>query len=311
MHPAKSVILFTVSSGLGFGMMVLLGLGLGPSDDVWGPLTGLAALGFSGIGLLASTFHLGNPQRFLKAFSQWRSSWLSREGVVSVILMALFFVYVAAWALTGAPMRGLGIVCAVLALLAVICTSMIYAQIRAVPRWATPYTPAMFIGHALTGGIIAVALAQAIGGGAAPLPLSLVLIVTSAAAYAYRRRAMAITLAGAGSSPETATGLGHLGTVRLLESPHSQPNYLMKEMVFRVARKHAEKLALIAVIPGLFAPLFLFIVSRDAASYDLPQAFGVIGLALALILHFVGALVSRWLFFAEAEHVVGLYYGQR
>jgi len=29
---------------------------------------------------------------------------------------------------------------------------------------------------------------------------------------------------------------------------------------------------------------------------------------LALILHLGGAFASRWLFFAEAEHVVGLYY---
>ncbi|MEM7545777.1 MAG: DmsC/YnfH family molybdoenzyme membrane anchor subunit [Pseudomonadota bacterium] len=305
MHPAKSVILFTVSSGLGFGMMILLGLGIGPVDAIWGPLTGLAALGLSGIGLLSSTFHLGNPQRFLKAFTQWRSSWLSREGVVSVILMALFFAYVVLWYMSGAPMRILGIFCAALALAAVICTSMIYGQIKAVPRWSTPYTVAMFIGYALTGGILAVSLAMTLSGTSAPILLAMVMIATSAAAYAYRRRAMAITLAGAGSSPETATGLGKQGTVRLLESPHSQPNYLMKEMVFRVGRKHAEKLALIAVILGLFAPLFLFIVSRDAAG------FGALGIALALIMHFGGALVSRWLFFAEAEHVVGLYYGQR
>ena len=27
--------------------------------------------------------------------------------------------------------------------------------------------------------------------------------------------------------------------------------------------------------------------------------------------HLAGVLASRWLFFAEAEHVVGLYYGRR
>jgi len=32
---------------------------------------------------------------------------------------------------------------------------------------------------------------------------------------------------------------------------------------------------------------------------------------LALISHLGGAFASRWLFFAEAEHVVGLYYGKR
>ena len=97
MHPANSVILFTTLSGLGFGMMVWLGLGLGPSGDTAGPITAFIALCFAGIGLVSSTFHLGNPQRALKAFSQWRSSWLSREGCVSVVLMTLFFVFTVLW----------------------------------------------------------------------------------------------------------------------------------------------------------------------------------------------------------------------
>lgn len=305
MHPAKSVILFTTSSGLGFGMMIWLGLGFGPGGPVSGPLTAFAALAFAGVGLLASTAHLGNPQRALLAFTQWRSSWLSREGVVSVVLMFSFFAYAALWFLTGEPMRWLGVLSALLAALAITCTAMIYAQLKTVPRWSCPFTVPMFFGYGLGGGVIAVALASALAGGAAPIGLGLALLAASALAYMYRRAAMAITLAGAGSSPETATGLGHLGRVRLFESPHSAPNYLMTEMVYRVGRKHAETLAMLAVIFGLFAPLFLFIVSRDAGG------IGALGLALALALHFGGTLVSRWLFFAEAEHVVGLYYGQR
>jgi sulfite dehydrogenase (quinone) subunit SoeC len=32
---------------------------------------------------------------------------------------------------------------------------------------------------------------------------------------------------------------------------------------------------------------------------------------LAVLSHLAGVLATRWLFFAEAEHVVGLYYGKR
>ena len=32
---------------------------------------------------------------------------------------------------------------------------------------------------------------------------------------------------------------------------------------------------------------------------------------LAILAHLAGIAASRWLFFAEAEHVVGLYYGKR
>lgn len=307
MHPAPSVIVFTTLSGLGFGAMFWLGLGFGPDDALVGPLAGLFALGAAGAGLLASTLHLGNPQRFLRAFTQVATSWLSREGAVSVALMGLFFAYCVHWWLTGAPSRTLGIVSSVLAVAAVVCTAMIYAQLRTVPRWSGPFTVPMFLGYAAAGGAIFVALALRIVGEATPNGLGLGLIAASGAAYAYRRFTPAATLAGAGSSPETATGLGRIGRVRLLESPHSSPNYLMKEMVFRVGRKHAEKLALFAVLAGLFAPLFLFIFARGASS----AALSVVGLLLALALHIVGALASRWLFFAEAEHVVGLYYGRR
>ena len=85
----------------------------------------------------------------------------------------------------------------------------------------------------------------------------------------------------------------------------------MKEMVFQVGRKHAEKLALFSIIVGLFAPIFLFVVFRDPGGFGMPAILQAPALFLALILHFAGALTSRWLFFAEAEHVVGLYYGQR
>lgn len=311
MHPAPSIILFTVSSGLGFGLMFWLGLGLGPSGDVAGPVAGLFAMAAAGLGLAASTFHLGNPQRALKAFSQWRSSWLSREGVVSVVLMAVFFAFIAHWALTGAPSRALGLIAAALAAVAVFCTAMIYAQLKTVPRWSIKATPAMFLGYAAAGGALAAGFAATAAGEAASLILGLALIAGCGAIWAYRRVAVEATLESRGSSPETATGLGRFGRVRLLESPHSQPNYLMKEMVFRVGRKHAEKLAAMAAIFGIFAPLFLFALSRDPGGFGLPAALGPIGLALALILHLGGAFASRWLFFAEAEHSVGLYYGQR
>ena len=89
MHPAGSVIFFTVASGLGFGLLTWLGLGL---PDVRGWLSFFYyALAFALAvgGLLASTFHLGNPQRFLRACSQWRSSWLSREGIAAVATLVI------------------------------------------------------------------------------------------------------------------------------------------------------------------------------------------------------------------------------
>jgi DMSO reductase anchor subunit len=93
MHPASSVIAFTTLSGLGFGLLFWLGLGY-PNVTGWVAFVLFAIAYLMAVGgLLASTFHLGRPERFLKAFSQWRTSWLSREGICAVaglIVMAIY-----------------------------------------------------------------------------------------------------------------------------------------------------------------------------------------------------------------------------
>src|SRR5271165_2355947 len=81
MHPALSIVFFTTASGAGFALLLLLGLGaplgLVPASASFG----FAALAFAFLlavaGLASSAFHLGRPERAWRAFSQWRSSWLS------------------------------------------------------------------------------------------------------------------------------------------------------------------------------------------------------------------------------------------
>src|ERR1044072_5561878 len=92
MHPALSVILFTSASGGGYFMLALLGLfgwgGAISPDSLSGLLAFIWSLGMIAAGLLSSTLHLGHPERAWRAFSQWRTSWLSREGVASVLTYA-------------------------------------------------------------------------------------------------------------------------------------------------------------------------------------------------------------------------------
>jgi DMSO reductase anchor subunit len=106
--------------------------------------------------------------------------------------------------------------------------------------------------------------------------------------------------AASGTTMASATGLGGIGQVRAFEPPHTGPNYLLREMVHVVGRKHALKLRGIAFVLGYALPVVLLLVPFSH----------VIGL-LAVLSHIAGILASRWLFFAEAEHVVGLYYGKR
>jgi DMSO reductase anchor subunit len=106
-----------------------------------------------------------------------------------------------------------------------------------------------------------------------------------------------------GSTPETATGLCAQGMVRQLDPPHSAPNYLLKEMVFEVGRKRAKALRMAAVGLGIGLP-FVLTLGADF----LP---GRLWMLPAFASHLLGVAAHRWLFFAEAEHVVGLYYGKR
>ncbi len=289
MHPAPSVIVFSVLSGIGFGYLAFLGLGVVlPSGwtafFLWGLGYALAVAG-----LMAATFHLGNPQRALKAFSQWRTSWLSREAWASVAaLVTLAPTALSDWLGLGWP-RGIGLVGAVLALGTVFATAMIYAQIRAVPRWHHWITPVMFLGFAVTGAAI-------LAGQAWAVPLSLVLAGVLLAVW----RIGDGQFARAGATLGTATGLGRIGTPEVFELPHTGGNYLMREMIFVVGRKHAAKLRGIALIFVTVLPAALL--------FALP---GVWAIGSAAGCHLIGAFAARWLFFAEAEHVVGLYYGAR
>jgi sulfite dehydrogenase (quinone) subunit SoeC len=105
------------------------------------------------------------------------------------------------------------------------------------------------------------------------------------------------------STPETATGLGSIGRVRLVESPHSGENYLTREMGFRVARKHAVKLAVLSLLLGGLVPALLIAIAVFSAG-SVAVAAGLV----AVLMHAAGMLVERWLFFAEARHAVMNYY---
>ena len=106
------------------------------------------------------------------------------------------------------------------------------------------------------------------------------------------------------STAESATGLGALGRVRLLEAPHSGENYLMKEMGHVIARKHAGKLRRLSVTLGFLLPLLLTVLAMH-----LPPLLAGIAAVLAAASGLSGVLLERWLFFAEAKHSVTLYYG--
>jgi len=291
MHPAPSLIVFTVLSGLGFGLLAALGVGI-IAPTGWAAFVFFAmGYGLAGAGLLASVFHLGHPERALLAFTQWRSSWLSREAVLSAAALAMMAPHAAGSVFLETPLPVFGWAGAALSVATVLATSMIYAQLKTVPRWHHWTTPALFLAAALSGGALLAGQLRLAGALLALLAVALMLHWH----FGDRR------FREAGSTPESATALGFLGRVRLFEPPHTGSNYLLREMVHVVGRRHAAKLRLIALLCAAVLPALLLAL--------LPPSYLVAGLALAL--HLVGLFAARWLFFAEAEHVVGLYYGRR
>lgn len=312
MHPAPSVIVFTVASGAGYGLLATLALlaafgAILPS--LWLGLVGFGlALGLITAGLLSSTLHLGHPERAWRAFSQWRSSWLSREGVAAVAtylpagLLALLFTFFD-------PGRGtlavLGLLTAAGGIATVFCTAMIYRSLKPIHAWCNHWTvPGYLALAAATGLALAFAVLGAFGDAAAG-PVGIAAIVALAAAWWVKRSYWAfLEVVPGASTPETATGLGRIGKVRLLDPPHTGENFVTKEMGFRIARKHAGRLRVIAVIGGIMLPA-AFVVIALATAQPLHSLAGAIAAVLAL----AGALVERWLFFAEAKHTAMLYYG--
>lgn len=302
MRPAFSLIVFTSLSGLGLGLVIVMGLGLLPAGSPqWWMIQHGIALGLIGAGVMSSTFHLGHPERAWRALTQWRTSWLSREGVLATITL----IVVAAWAADGLYHQvnrpWLGMVAAALALATIWATAMIYASLKTVARWHHPLTPFMFVLYALSGGmILAAALDSLANGMVSLLALYAIILVILATGLAHLWSRLA-GMEGSGSSPESATGLGALGEVRMLMPPHTEENWLQHEMGFTVARKHATSLRMIGY--GLSALLPLLILWLMPASGAM--------MVIASLLHLGGVMVSRWLFFAEAKHTVTLYYGAR
>ena len=340
MHPAYSIIFFTVASGTGYGILYALGMlaAMGPPTVmmVWhGPAFAAAlllSLALVSAGLVSSAFHLGRPERALRAFTQWRTSWLSRE----------------AWfaALTYVPAIGLGIgwwhgdpeagrwwgfLLAIGAFATVFSTAMIYHSLAAVPAWSNRWVPPNYLVLSAANGTVWLAFISAAFGHASPelacapndgscedpavaaVPTFAftALLLFAAAAFAKWQYWRTVRRSPATSTIESATGLDRLGPearVHALDPPHTEPNWLQREMGYQVARRHARRLRTGVWMLAFLLPSVLCVAGWF--SDELGRVPSSLALGLAAASATAGTLIERWLFFAEAEHKVTLYYGK-
>jgi len=316
MHPALSVIFFTVISGCGYGLLFLLGAVLTLAPALLEPREALATLvlgaAFAAVGLASSLLHLGQPQRAWRALSQWRSSWLSREGVAA--LAAFVPMAALAWLLwrseAGAALCIAAAALAACAMLTVGCTARIYTSLKTIPAWHNALVLPAYLLFALLGGSVWLWLLDAALAGGRMRAALLLSSAIFAAGCALLKRAywICVDRGESASTAESATGLGRFGTVRSVEAPHTEANYLTREMGFALARKHAARLRVLALVLFACVPVF----AAALAEFALPEkssawhaAFAFIAAASAT----AGIFVERWLFFAQARHLVMLYYG--
>ncbi len=304
MNPAYSVILFTTSSGAGYGLLGLLGLAgasHGRASSMAFAFTSMfIALALITLGLLSSTFHLGRPERAWRALSQWRTSWLSREGVLAIITYPVALAFAATWSGVvdaASFIAPLGIATAILCWFTVFSTAMIYASLKTIPAWNSNYTVLGYLSFSAATGATWLTVIAYCFGRFVPfqslLACAAILLTLVVKFIAWRRldkRVKSFTMA-------SATGLGE--GVRQWEVPHTAQNFIMKEMGYAVARNHVRKLRRYC----LFLLDIAFFLMAFAGDHPWLSFFALPAIMLA-------AWVERWLFFASAEHVVGLYYGK-
>ena len=310
MHPAYSVILFTTASGAGLGLLTWLSL-----FALLGALPVERWLGFTGLagsfvlvagGLLSSTMHLGRPERAWRALSQWRTSWLSREGVMVIATAGLALVLAIGWLYfervdgVFAVAAAVVVVCAIVTLYA---TGMIYASLRTIRQWHQALTAPIYVTLGLASGAVLLRMLLAVLREASPWSAWLAIVLLSIGAALKWGYWLRIDGELRTYTLEAATGLGQFGKVRVLDPPHTQPNFVMREMGYKVARKHAQKLRRATLLFAFGLPIVLVLISQV-------PGLAITGALLATLSLAVGLIIERWLFFAEAEHVSMLYYGE-
>lgn len=303
MHAAPSVLLFTVTAGLGQGLFFWLGLqtlgltpwlntNLSPATQALG---GGLAFVLLALGLVASFFHLGHPERAWRAAAMWRSSWLSREVIVLPVTMAV----VAAWAFAAGQsspwVTALAALGVVLTLVLWVCTAMIYACLKFLREWAHPLTIVNYTALGLANGALALHVLSLWANGASPWATSAIVLTLLAAALrllAVWRNARLTPR----STLQSALGIPN-PKLRQISQGAAAHTFNNREFFHGKSAAFVRGTAFFALGAGAVLPVVLLAISQQA-----------LVATLALLAQYLGLLAERWLFFAEAKHPQNLYY---
>lgn len=296
MHPALSVLLLTTLIGAGQGFFIalflveLLAAGtLGSGFFVGGSAIVVV---LCGLGLIASFFHLGHPERAWRAAAMWRTSWLSREVIALPAFMGAAFLYgVAHWGGFGHTLA-LGLLGSLLAIVLFVCTAMIYAAVKVLKEWSHPLTVVNFT---LLGCASGASLAAAYATLAAPalvVPLSQAAFSLIALSLFTRGAALVrnATLKPT-STLQSALGIRHPRIVQKSQGAMGG-SFNTREFFHGKSALFVRGILIMLLFGGFIFPLILVLTVP----------------VLAFVVQYAGLLAERWYFFAEAQHPQNLYY---
>jgi DMSO reductase anchor subunit len=314
MNPAFSVVFLTTLSGAAQGLLIaLVGVeaaayfGLLAAPPMAFYVTGATlSVALGGLGLIASFFHLGHPERAWRAVAMWRTSWLSRECLcLPAFLACAFFYGVAHW--FGSPWSlALGALGVLASAALFVCTAMIYACLRFLQEWATPLTLANF---ALLGCASGFTLVTALSAWFAPS------LTASLAACA-----CTLTLAGCASrsaslvrnarlrpksTVQSATGIKNAKVVQVSRG-FTAGAFNLREFFHGKSAGTLRGVKWGFLATAFVVPIVLLALGAGAHSIGV----SVVLLAAACLVQYAGLVAERWFFFAEAKHPQNLYYAR-
>ena len=309
MQPAFSVIFLTTLIGAAQGLFLALygaeisGLGgLDPADSQRFLFLGsLVALVLTGLGLLASFFHLGRPERAWRSAVMWRTSWLSREVIVLPLFMLGLFLYGGAHFLGQGYTRLMGSVVVLVCLALFVCTAMIYASVRFLQEWSSPLTPVNYLLLGCASGLtLATLLAAVLGAPGLVPPYAFVATVLTLLAWVTRSASlMRNARLKPKSTVQSAIGIKH---PRIVQKAQGFMGGSFNTREF----SHGRSAVMLRSVKWAFLLLVfpLPLLCLAAGVYSSSTAM----LLTAFCIQYVGLLAERWFFFAQANHPQNLYY---
>ena len=309
MNPGFSVIFLTTLIGAGQGLFLglyaaeiatLLRLAEPQPGSSFYVLGSLLALVFTGLGAIASLFHLGHPERAWRALAMWRTSWLSREGIALPAFMAAVAAYGLGHQFGWRATPAIGAIATVLCLALFVCTSMIYACIKFLQEWASPLTIANYLLLGCASGFTLASAFAAFTAGdlvaayaAAAIAFTLMGLATrSASLFRNSRIKYKSTL-------QSATGIHHPRIVQKSQG-FMGGSYNTREFF------HGRTLAMLRSVKWLFLVL-AFAVPLVLLGLGMHYGSAIV-LCLAFVVQYAGLIAERWFFFAQANHPQNLYY---